>query len=113
MLLFCTLQTALNALKGLTYYNHFYLLFAFTAWGITSFLVAELTRDFFHLLCHKLPPLYRFFHIYHHLSYKRDLRLVSDQIYKKGQWYHEVPESLIMLLFTLFYWNIVYGITHQ
>lgn len=97
----------------MAYYNHFHLLFAFAAWGATSFLVAELSRDIFHLLCHKLPLLYRLFHIYHHLSYRQDLTVVSHQAYKKGQWHHDVPESFIMLVFTLFYWSIVYGITHQ
>ncbi|HBB32915.1 MAG TPA: sterol desaturase [Cyanobacteria bacterium UBA8803] len=77
------------------------------AWGLGSVLWVELVRDFYHLLSHYWPPLYRL-HVWHHRVFRPDLTAVSDEIYRQAHWYNDVPECLVMLAFSLLLW----GVTH-
>jgi len=78
------------------------------AWGMTSLLWAELVRDTYHVLCHAWPPLYRL-HVWHHKAFHRDFTVVSDQLYRKSQWCHDFLEALVMLLFSLLFWEVAYN----
>ena len=75
--------------------------------ALASILWVELVRDFYHTLCHLWQPLYRL-HVWHHRVFRRDLSVVSEQIYRQANWYNDVPESLVMLLFSILPWGIVY-----
>lgn len=75
--------------------------------ALASVLWVELVRDFYHTLSHLWQPLYRL-HVWHHKVFRRDLSVVSDSIYRQAHWYNDVPESLVMLLFSLVPWWIVY-----
>ncbi len=77
------------------------------AWGLGSVLWAEVVRDFYHLLSHYWPPLYRL-HGWHHRVFRPDLTPVSDTIYRQAHWKNDVPESLVMLLLGLLLWGIAY-----
>lgn len=74
-----------------------------TAWGVGSILWAELVRDSFHVLAHRWPLLYRQ-HVWHHRVFRRDLTVANAKIYAQAQWRNDLPECLVMLLFTLFVW---------
>ncbi len=78
---------------------------ATTAWGIGSILWAELVRDLYHVLAHRLPLLYRQ-HVWHHRVFRRDLTVANAAIYRQAQWRNDLPECLVMLLFTLTVWWI-------
>lgn len=84
-----------------------------SSWGmglaiaLASVLWVELVRDFYHTLSHLLPPLYRL-HVWHHKVFRRDLSVVSDNIYRQAHWYNDVPEALVMLLFSVFPWLLTY-----
>lgn len=67
----------------------------------------ELVRDVYHALAHVWQPLYRL-HIWHHKVFRRDLSVASETIYRQAHWYNDVPEALIMLLFSLIPWGIAY-----
>ena len=71
-----------------------------------SILWVELVRDIYHLLSHHWTPLYRL-HSWHHRVFRRDLSVVSEEIYRQAHWYNDVPESLVMLLFSLLPWLIL------
>jgi monoglucosyldiacylglycerol epimerase len=63
----------------------------------------EIVRDVYHALAHVWQPLYRL-HVWHHKVFRRDLTVMSEDIYKKAHWYNDVPEALVMLGFGLFFW---------
>ncbi len=75
--------------------------------ALASVLWVELVRDLYHTLSHLWLPLYRL-HVWHHKVFRRDLSVVSDTIYRQAHWYNDVPESLIMLLFSILPWSVVY-----
>ena len=83
-----------------------------SSWGtsltiaLASVLWVELIRDVYHTLSHLWQPLYRL-HVWHHKVFRRDLSVVSDTIYRSAHWYNDVPESLVMLLFSLLPWLLV------
>ncbi|GAC1457479.1 MAG: hypothetical protein NVSMB70_01260 [Chamaesiphon sp.] len=64
--------------------------------GLVSVVFSELVRDVYHLAGHYWKPL-QAFHTLHHKAYRRDLSITSLEIYKKAQWYNDVPESFIMV----------------
>ena len=84
-----------------------------SSWGIglaialTSVLWVELVRDFYHTLSHLWQPLYRL-HVWHHKVFRRDLSVVSDTIYRQAHWYNDVPEALVMLLFSILPWQLTH-----
>lgn len=69
--------------------------------AIGSILWVELVRDIYHTLSHLWQPLYRL-HVWHHKVFRPSLIPVSDTIYRQAHWYNDVPESLVMLGFSLF-----------
>jgi monoglucosyldiacylglycerol epimerase len=75
--------------------------------ALVSVLWVELVRDFYHALSHLWQPLYRL-HVWHHKVFRPDLSVVSDKIYRQAHWYNDVPESLVMLLFSFLPWGLVY-----
>jgi hypothetical protein len=82
------------------------------AWGLGSVLWAEVVRDFYHLLSHYWPPLYRL-HGWHHRVFRPDLTPVSDTIYRQAHWKNDVPESLVMLLLGVLLWGIAYTVSPE
>ncbi|NET90750.1 MAG: bifunctional sterol desaturase/short chain dehydrogenase [Kamptonema sp. SIO1D9] len=82
--------------------------------GLSSVFWVELVRDSYHVLGHVLPSLYRL-HVWHHRVFRPDLSVVSDTIYRKAHWYNDVPEALVMLLFSLLPPGImlIWGIEQQ
>ena len=82
---------------------------AIAAWGLGSVLWVELVRDFYHVLSHYWPPLYRL-HVWHHRVFRPDLTAVNDTIYRQAQWRNDVPECLAMLVCSLFVWVLAYAI---
>ncbi|MBD2496853.1 bifunctional sterol desaturase/short chain dehydrogenase [Nostoc sp. FACHB-280] len=71
----------------------------FAAWGVFSLLLAEVLRDTYHALCHKVSWLAKW-HNKHHAAYRRDLSVVSLKIYQESQLYHDIVES-VLLVFVL------------
>ncbi|MFZ4640468.1 MAG: bifunctional sterol desaturase/short chain dehydrogenase [Nodosilinea sp.] len=65
-------------------------------WGLASVVVAELVRDFYHVLGHYWHPLVRL-HNWHHRVYKKDFTPVSPTLYRQAQLYNDLPESSVML----------------
>jgi monoglucosyldiacylglycerol epimerase len=82
--------------------------FAITAWGLGSILWVEIVRDLYHLLCHRIPALYRL-HGWHHRVFRKDLTPFSEEIYQQAQWRHDLPESLVMLAMSLGLWGVALG----
>ncbi|MGB7275202.1 MAG: bifunctional sterol desaturase/short chain dehydrogenase, partial [Geitlerinemataceae cyanobacterium] len=82
--------------------------FAVTAWGLGSILWVEIVRDVYHLLCHRIPALYRL-HGWHHRVFRKDLTPLSQEIYQAAQWRHDLPESLVMLAMSLVLWGVALG----
>ncbi|MEM9507709.1 MAG: bifunctional sterol desaturase/short chain dehydrogenase [Cyanobacteria bacterium P01_E01_bin.35] len=82
-----------------------------SSWGLgiaialASVLWVELIRDFYHTLSHLWQPLYRL-HVWHHKVFRRDLSVVSETIYRQAHWCNDVPESLVMLLFSILPWQL-------
>ncbi|MEM8828604.1 MAG: bifunctional sterol desaturase/short chain dehydrogenase [Cyanobacteria bacterium P01_G01_bin.19] len=74
--------------------------------ALASVLWVEIVRDLYHALSHLWQPLYRL-HVWHHKVFRRDLSVVSNKIYRQAHWYNDVPESLVMLSFSLLPWYIV------
>ena len=78
-------------------------------WIINIFLVlgsiffAELVRDLYHVVSHIWSPLYKW-NGWHHRVFRPDLTTVSTEIYQKATWYHDVPESVVMLTFSILLW---------
>lgn len=75
--------------------------------ALASVLWVELVRDVYHTLSHLWQPLYRL-HVWHHRVFRRDLSVVSDQIYRQAHWYNDLPECLVMLLLSILPWSIVH-----
>ncbi|NEO57467.1 MAG: bifunctional sterol desaturase/short chain dehydrogenase [Okeania sp. SIO3B5] len=76
-------------------------------WVLGSILFVELVRDIYHVVSHIWLPLYKW-HGWHHRVFRPDLTPVSTEIYQKATWYHDVPESLVMLTFSLLLWVITF-----
>jgi len=72
-------------------------------WGLGSILWAEIIRDLYHVLSHRWPLLYKQ-HVWHHRVFRRDLTFVNAEIYRQAQWRNDLPECLVMLVFTLAVW---------
>ncbi len=85
---------------------------ATAAWGLGSVLWVELVRDFYHVLSHYWPPLYRL-HVWHHRVFRPDLSAVSNTIYRQAQWRNDVPECLVMLLLSLLVWIVALSVAPQ
>jgi hypothetical protein len=68
--------------------------------ALISLVWVELVRDCYHLLAHIWQPLGRL-HNWHHRVFKPDLSVNSEEIYRQAQWYNDVPESLVMLIFSI------------
>ena len=68
--------------------------------SLTSVLWVELVRDFYHFLAHIWQPLYRL-HVWHHRVFKPDLSVANETIYREANWYNDLPESLVMLIFSI------------
>ncbi len=75
-----------------------WLAFAATACG--SLVLTEILRDAYHVLCHQIPALERW-HNRHHAAYRRDLSLVSLAAFRRSQLYHDITESVILLVIIL------------
>ena len=74
--------------------------------SLGSVLWVELVRDFYHVLAHVWQPLYRL-HLRHHRVFKPDLSLANETIYREANWYNDLPESLVMLVFSIAFASIV------
>ncbi|MEL6580936.1 MAG: bifunctional sterol desaturase/short chain dehydrogenase [Cyanobacteria bacterium J06621_12] len=73
--------------------------------ALASVLWVELVRDFYHTLSHLWQPLYRL-HVWHHKVFRRDLSVISEEIYRQAHWYNDVPESLVMLVLSILPWQL-------
>ena len=73
-----------------------------SAIALISIIWVELVRDSYHLISHLWQPLYRL-HSWHHRIFKPDLSVKSETIYRQANWYNDLPESFVMLLFSLGY----------
>ena len=80
----------------------------FTTWGFSSLLLAEIVRDAYHALCHQVTWLAKW-HNKHHAVYKRDLTLISQQAYVDSQLYHDIVESVILVIIL----TIIALVAHQ
>ncbi|UKO99554.1 bifunctional sterol desaturase/short chain dehydrogenase [Nostoc sp. UHCC 0870] len=69
----------------------------FTSWGLFSLLLAEILRDSYHALCHKVIWLGKW-HNKHHMVYRRDLSIVSLKAYQESQLYHDILESSLLVV---------------
>ncbi len=69
----------------------------FVAWGFLSILIAEVIRDSYHAACHHVQWLSKW-HNKHHQVYKRDLSIISLEAYKDSQLYHDIVESMLLLV---------------
>ena len=72
-----------------------------------SVFIVELVRDIYHIVSHICLPLYKW-HGWHHRVFRPDLTTVSKEIYQKAIWYHDIPESLVMLTFSILLWGLVF-----
>lgn len=81
-------------------------------WGIAialaSVLWVELVRDVYHTLSHLWQPLYRL-HSWHHRVFRPDLSVANENIYRQAHWYNDVPEALVMLMFSFIPYGVVYS----
>lgn len=77
------------------------------ALAVLGVIWVELVRDVYHALAHVWQPLYRL-HVWHHKVFRPDLSVASETIYRQAHWYNDVPEALVMLLFSLLPWGIAY-----
>lgn len=73
------------------------------ALSVASILWVEIIRDCHHALAHVWAPLGRL-HNWHHRVFRPDLSPVSADIYRRAHWYNDVPESLVMLVFSVVPW---------
>lgn len=91
-----------------------YLSFALAclAWGGSAVLLSELTRDTYHFLSHIYPPLIRL-HTWHHKAFRNDLSQLSPELYRKSQFFHDAPESIVMFCVCLGYTGFAYLLTRQ
>ena len=72
------------------------LLIALALVGI-SLVIAELMRDLWHALCHRISWLYNNFHRWHHVAYSADFKIRSKDLFRKSQWRHGLPEAVVMI----------------
>lgn len=79
-------------------------------WVLASVVWVEILRDSYHTLAHIWPPLYRL-HSWHHRVFRPDYSIKSEEIYRKAHWYNDVPEAIVMLVFSLGFWLGIYGLT--
>ena len=75
--------------------------------ALGSVLWVELVRDIYHALSHVWQPLYRL-HSWHHRVFRPDLSVANDTIYRQAHWYNDVPEALVMILFSFLPYGVVY-----
>ena len=75
--------------------------------ALSSVLWVELVRDIYHVLSHVWQPLYRL-HSWHHRVFRPDLSVANDTIYRQAHWYNDVPEALVMILFSFLPYGVVY-----
>ena len=75
--------------------------------ALGSVLWVELVRDIYHTLSHLWQPLYRL-HVWHHRVFRPDLSVVNDTIYRQAHWYNDLPEALVMLVFSVLPWSLAY-----
>ncbi len=68
----------------------------FVLWAGFALLLAEVVRDGYHALCHQVPQLAKW-HNWHHAAYRRDLSVVSIELYRKSQLYHDIVESVLLV----------------
>jgi sterol desaturase/sphingolipid hydroxylase (fatty acid hydroxylase superfamily) len=68
----------------------------FGVWGFGSLILAEVFRDSYHFLCHKVTWLAKG-HNKHHMAYRRDLSVISLKIYQDSQLYNDMVESSLLL----------------
>ncbi len=66
------------------------------AWAVGSIFLAEMVRDFYHLLSHHLPFLQKL-HSWHHRAYKKDFTPISTEVYRQAQLYNDTPEAVFMI----------------
>jgi monoglucosyldiacylglycerol epimerase len=76
--------------------------------ALVAIFLSEVVRDFYHIVGHYWQPI-RNMHMVHHKAYRRDLSITSMETYRKAQWCHDIPESLMMLGIT----GIAAGLTHS
>ncbi len=69
----------------------------FVAWGFVSILIAEVLRDSYHAACHHVKWLAKW-HNKHHMVYKRDFSIISLENYKDSQLYHDIIESILLVI---------------
>lgn len=69
----------------------------FVAWGFLSILIAEVVRDSYHAACHHVKWLGKW-HNKHHMVYRRDLSIISLEAYRDSQLYHDIVESILLLI---------------
>lgn len=80
--------------------------------ALGSVLWVEVVRDFYHTISHYYPPLYRL-HVWHHRVFRPDLTPASDEIYREAHWYNDVPESCVMLAFSVLFWGFAHFSTPE
>lgn len=91
-----------------------------------SWILSELTRDYWHYLCHRMPFLYRHVHGPHHKAYRRDYTVRSLELYRQDRLHHAITECLWMLLISVVFsglivyfmgswskWGSLYGVVHS
>ncbi|MBH8555912.1 bifunctional sterol desaturase/short chain dehydrogenase [Nostocaceae cyanobacterium CENA357] len=69
----------------------------FAIWAFISLLLAEVLRDSYHALCHQVSWLATW-HNKHHAAYRRDLSVVSLKAYQESQLYHDILESILLVV---------------
>ena len=92
---------------GLEIITHFWHTLPAIAIALSSVLWVELVRDIYHTLSHLWQPLYRL-HVWHHRVFRPDLSVINDNIYRQAHWYNDLPEALVMLVFSLIPWSVAY-----
>jgi sterol desaturase/sphingolipid hydroxylase (fatty acid hydroxylase superfamily) len=85
---------------------------AIAAWAIAAIISVEVIRDLYHALAHVWPPLTRL-HNWHHRVFRPDLTPNSALIYRQAQWYNDVPESCVMIAFSLALWGLAWCLTPE
>lgn len=94
--------------------NHFFTEVSFSIiWMTTSIGIAELARDIWHTICHLNPWLYKHFHRWHHIAYGRNFAKNSEALWRKAEWRHGIPETLIMLICSTLYWFLVHQLSNE
>ncbi|MDZ4877660.1 MAG: Monoglucosyldiacylglycerol epimerase [Chroococcidiopsis cubana SAG 39.79] len=79
------------------------------AWAAGSIILVELVRDAYHMLSHQLKWLYQQHHIWHHKAFHSDLSIVSEDLYRRSHWHHDVPESILMFVASCLFLGVAYA----